>query len=212
MQVVTYSSSASDTFPVSNTFVITAEKKAIVDLGSRSIAAQLPFGEMCCIILTHAHYDHTAALDSLNLSQATAIMMHEDDAQARNTTASASHFFGAQAPQFSVGMQLKDDTTIDLDDVSLRVIHTPGHTRGSICLYEQQSKSLFSGDTVFPYGSIGRTDLPGGSARDLVNSIKKLTELDVTTLYPGHGPVTADNVNGQIRQSLNFARSAERFG
>ncbi len=207
MHVVSYSSP-----PASNTFLINAEKKAIIDLGSRSFVAQLPLGEVCCIILTHAHYDHTAALDSLNLSQRTAVMMHEDDAQARDTKVSASHFFGARAPQFSVNTLLKDNTDIDLGDVSLRVIHTPGHTPGSICLYEPLSKSLFSGDTVFPYGSIGRTDLPGGSARDLVTSITKLTELDVTTLYPGHGPVTADNVNGQIRQSLNFARSAERFG
>ncbi len=207
MQVATYSFP-----PASNTFLITAQKKAIVDLGTRSIAAQLPLGEVCCIILTHAHYDHTAALDSVDLTTATAIMMHEDDAQARGTKVSASHFFGAPAPQFSVDVRLKDGENIDLGDVSLRVVHTPGHTPGSICLYELQSKSLFSGDTVFPYGSIGRTDLPGGSSRDLVTSIKKLTELDVATLYPGHGPVTADNVNEQIRQSLNLARSAERFG
>ena len=206
MHVATYSFP-----PASNTFLITAQKKAIVDLGTRSIAALVPLGDVCCIILTHAHYDHTAALDSLDLTEATAIMMHEDDAQAKDKV-SASHFFGAEAPQFRVDVRLKDNEHIDLGDVSLRVIHTPGHTRGSICLYEPESKSLFSGDTVFPYGSIGRTDLPGGSARDLVTSIKKLTELDVATLYPGHGPVTADNVNGQIRQSLNLARSAERFG
>ncbi len=207
MQVATYTCP-----PASNTFLITAEKKAIVDLGIHSIAAQLPLGDVCYIILTHAHYDHTAALDSLDVPTGTAIMMHEDDAQARDTTVSASHVFGAPAPRFSVNVQLKDNENIDLGDVSLRVIHTPGHTPGSICLYEPESKSLFSGDTVFPYGSIGRTDLPGGSAHAIVTSIQKLTELDVATLYPGHGPVTADNVNGQIRQSLNLARSAERFG
>ncbi len=207
MHVVTYSAP-----PASNTFLIAAEKKAVVDLGSRSIAAQLPLSEVCCIILTHAHYDHTAALDSLHLPKGTAILMHEEDAYARDTTVSASHVFGAQAPHFSVDTPLKDNAIIDLGDVTLRVIHTPGHTPGGICLYEPQSKSLFSGDTVFPYGSIGRTDLPGGSARHIVTSIKKLTELDVAILYPGHGPVTSDNVNGQIRQSLNFARSAERFG
>ncbi len=206
MHVVTYSAP-----PASNTFLIAAEKKAIIDLGSRSVAAQLPLSEVCCIILTHAHYDHTAALDSLHLPKGTAILMHEDDAHARGTSVSASHFFGAQAPRFSVDVRLHDNETIDLGDLSLRVIHTPGHTPGSICLYEPESKGLFSGDTVFPYGSIGRTDLPGGSARDIVTSITKLTELDVATLYPGHGPVTADNVNGQIRQSLTLARSAERF-
>lgn len=82
---------------------------------------------------------------------------------------------------------LTDGAKIDLGDSTLRVIHTPGHTPGSICLYEAQSKSLFSGDTVFPYGSVGRTDLPGGSSRDLIRSISRLVKLDVSVLYPGHG-------------------------
>jgi len=91
------------------------------------------------------------------------------------------------------------------------VIHTPGHTPGSICLHEVQSKSLFSGDTIFPQGSIGRTDLPGGSPQDIVRSISKIAQLDITTLYPGHGAVTADNVNEQIKQSLMLARAIQSF-
>ena len=89
------------------------------------------------------------------------------------------------------------------------MIHTPGHTPGSICLYEAQSKSLFSGDTVFPYGSVGRTDLPGGSSRDLIRSISRLVKLDVSVLYPGHGEVTSNNVNEQIKQSLELAKATE---
>ncbi len=207
MQVATYSFP-----PAGNTFLIKTEREAIVDLGSRSIAAQLPLDEACYIILTHVHYDHTAALDSLALPHGTVIMMHEADARARESNISASQVFGARTPRFDVDVLLKDNMNIDLGDVSLRVIHTPGHTPGSICLYEPRSKSLFSGVTIFPYGSIGRTDLPGGSSRAIVDSISKLTELDITTLYPGHGPTTADNVNGQIRQSLNLARSVQRFG
>ncbi len=206
MQVATYSSVFA-----SNTFLIEAERQGIVDLGSRDVAAQLPISEACCIILTHVHYDHTAALDLLDLPKGTVIMMHEADTQARERDISASQFFGARAPRFNVDILLKDNMKIDLGDVSLRVIHTPGHTPGSICLYEPRSKSLFSGDTVFPYGGIGRTDLPGGSSHDILHSISKLAQIDVTTLYPGHGPTTADNVNAQIKQSLNLARSAERF-
>lgn len=206
MRVATYSS-----LSVSNTFLIEAEKEAIVDLGSRQVAAQLPMSEACCIILTHVHYDHTAALDLLDLPKGTVIMMHEADAQARESNISASQVFGARTPRFNVDILLKDNMKIDLGDISLHVIHTPGHTPGSICLYEPRSKSLFSGDTVFPYGGIGRTDLPGGSSHGILHSISKLARLDVTTLYPGHGPTTADDVNGQIKQSLNLARSAERF-
>lgn len=172
-------------------------------------AKQLPLDEACCIILTHLHYDHTAALDGLKLSGKTVVMMHEADAKAIGTSASAAHFFGARAPKFHVDTVLTDGAEIDLGDSTLRVIHTPGHTPGSICLYEVQSKSLFSGDTVFPYGSIGRTDLPGGSSRDLIRSISRLVTLDVSVLYPGHREVTANNVNEQIKQSLKLAKAAE---
>ena len=117
-------------------------------------------------------------------------------------------FFGAHAPKFRVDTVLTDGDKIDLGDSTLRVIHTPGHTPGSICLYEAQSKSLFSGDTVFPYGSVGRTDLPGGSSRNLIRSISRLVTLDVSVLYPGHGEVTANNVNEQIKQSLKLTKAA----
>ena len=193
----------------SNTFWLSARKNAVVDLGSVMTAKQLPLDEACCIILTHLHYDHTAALDGLKLSGKTVVMMHEADAKAIGTSASAAHFFGARAPKFHVDTVLTDGAEIDLGDSTLRVIHTPGHTPGSICLYEVQSKSLFSGDTVFPYGSIGRTDLPGGSSRDLIRSISRLVTLDVSVLYPGHGEVTANNVNEQIKQSLKLAKAAE---
>ncbi|MGZ4853044.1 MAG: MBL fold metallo-hydrolase [Halobacteriota archaeon] len=193
----------------SNTFWLSARKNAVVDLGSVITAKQLPLDEACCIILTHLHYDHTAALDGLKLSGKTVVMMHEADAKAIGTSASAAHFFGARAPKFRVDTVLTDGAEIDLGDTTLRVIHTPGHTPGSICLYEVQSKSLFSGDTVFPYGSIGRTDLPGGSSRDLIRSISRLVTLDVRVLYPGHGEVTANNVNEQIKQSLKLAKAAE---
>jgi hydroxyacylglutathione hydrolase len=193
----------------SNTFWLISEQKAIVDLGSLTTAQQLPLDEACCIILTHSHYDHTAALDQLRLPASTKIMMHEADAKARGTSASAANFFGACAPRFHVDTLLKDGTRINLGDSVLRVIHTPGHTPGSICLYEDHSKSLFSGDTVFPYGGIGRTDLLGGSSHDLVRSISRLAKLEVRVLYPGHGKVTTDNVNEQIRQSLKFAKANE---
>ncbi|MGZ4926412.1 MAG: MBL fold metallo-hydrolase [Halobacteriota archaeon] len=193
----------------SNTFWLSARKNAVVDLGSVITAKQLPLDEACCIILTHLHYDHTAALDGLKLSGKTVVMMHEADAKAIGTSASAAHFFGARAPKFRVDTVLTDGAEIDLGDTTLRVIHTPGHTPGSICLYEVQSKSLFSGDTVFPYGSIGRTDLPGGSSRHLIRSISRLVALDVSVLYPGHGEVTANNVNEQIKQSLKLAKAAE---
>jgi glyoxylase-like metal-dependent hydrolase (beta-lactamase superfamily II) len=193
----------------SNTFWLIAEQKAIIDLGSLTTAKQLPLDEACCVILTHLHYDHTAALDQLKFARSTKVMMHEADAKAIGTGASAAHFFNARAPRFHVDTLLRDGTEIDLGDSILHVIHTPGHTPGSICLYEADSKSLFSGDTIFPYGGIGRTDLPGGSSLDLIRSISRLAKLEVSVLYPGHGEVSAKNVNEQIKQSLKFAKAIE---
>jgi glyoxylase-like metal-dependent hydrolase (beta-lactamase superfamily II) len=69
-------------------------------------------------------------------------------------------------------------------------------------LYEPKTKSLFSGDTVFPYGGVGRTDFPEGSLKEMIKSLELLSKLDVKILYPGHGKVTDDDVNRQIKESL----------
>ena len=87
------------------------------------------------------------------------------------------------------------------------VLHTPGHSPGGICLYEPMARVLFSGDTVFPQGNIGRTDLFAGCDADLIRSIERLTALDVEVLYPGHMEVVSGDVGRQIQASLRFARS-----
>lgn len=69
----------------------------------------------------------------------------------------------------------------------LEVVHTPGHTPGSICLYHREKRLLFSGDTIFPEGSFGRYDLPGGDLAALRQSVEALSRLEVKELYPGHG-------------------------
>ncbi len=90
-----------------------------------------------------------------------------------------------------VDTYLKDGDSVDLGGVSLEVFHTPGHTRGSICLYEPVSKSLFTGDTVF-VDSIGRYDFVGGDYDSLRKSVERLVHLvgkqGVERIYPGHGP------------------------
>jgi glyoxylase-like metal-dependent hydrolase (beta-lactamase superfamily II) len=74
-------------------------------------------------------------------------------------------------------------------------------------LYEPKTKSLFSGDTVFPYGGVGRTDFPEGSLKEMKKSLERLSKLDVKILYPGHGEVTSDDMNRQIRNSLKLTQS-----
>jgi hydroxyacylglutathione hydrolase len=159
------------------------------------------------IILTHCHFDHSGGAGVVAEVTGARIAIHEDDAALLNNShASAAQLFGEKAPSISPDILLRGGEIFD----ELLVIHTPGHTPGSICLYNADSKTLFSGDTVFPDGSFGRTDLYGGSASRLIESIKKLTLLDVSVMYPGHGDIVKNNASEQIRMSLMMASQYSR--
>lgn len=159
------------------------------------------------IILTHCHFDHTVAASAIADRTGAKIAIHEQDAQLLDDDyATVSVLFGEHAPQITPDMLLFGGETFESKDSVLKVIHTPGHTPGSICLYESKTESLFSGDTVFPDGGIGRYDL-GGDISHLAHSIELLTTLGVTVLYPGHLDVTDVDVSSQIRSSLAYARS-----
>jgi glyoxylase-like metal-dependent hydrolase (beta-lactamase superfamily II) len=81
------------------------------------------------------------------------------------------------------------------------VIHTPGHTKGGICLWD--GESLISGDTIFAGGGVGRMDI-GGDYNDMKNSVRRLTELDIKNIYPGHGPIVENNGKEHIRMSYSL--------
>ncbi len=154
------------------------------------------------IILTHCHYDHSGGAGVVAEATGARIAIHKDDAPLlQNARASASELFGMKAPRVVPDILLKGGELLG----GLLVIHTPGHTPGGICLYDAGSKSLFSGDTVFQDGSFGRTDLYGGNASKLIESIKKLTQLDVSVMYPGHGDIVIKDASEQIRMSLLMA-------
>lgn len=137
------------------------------------------------IVNTHGHIDHMKANHALKLP----VYVHEEDAEMirfpeKNMMVS---FFGTFAPVEPARL-LKDGDSIELDEIVFHVIHTPGHTRGGICLLAD--KILFSGDTLFRDG-IGRTDFPGASSRDISVSLEKLSLLAKdTVVYPGHGGQT----------------------
>jgi glyoxylase-like metal-dependent hydrolase (beta-lactamase superfamily II) len=95
---------------------------------------------------------------------------------------------------FEVSKRLKDGDVIETEDYRLEVLHTPGHTNGSICLYDEAKKIIFSGDTFFIEG-IGRTDLPSGDMEALKKSLKRLASLDIEKVYPGHGEVGKCDIN-----------------
>ena len=142
------------------------------------------------IVNTHGHWDHIGAVDFLRDELAVGLAIHADDASmltaTREEMAAYSVFAGGKRP---AEILLKDGDTISFGNSSLKVIHTPGHTKGGICLYG--GGCLFSGDTLFA-GSVGRTDFPGGDYRAILHSVNVQLEQvdDDTRVFPGHGPAT----------------------
>jgi len=138
------------------------------------------------IVLTHGHYDHCLGSLELKLNFNIPIFLHQADLFLyKKSDRSAKHFSKINTPPMPNADQfLKDGDIIDFGESKLQVIHTPGHTPGSVCLYS--NPHLFTGDTLFTNG-VGRTDLSYSSKLDLDHSLKLLKKLpDTTIIYPGH--------------------------
>ncbi len=138
------------------------------------------------IVNTHGHADHIAANDAFDLP----VSIHDADADCLTDPArNLSSMFAAPLSFRPAARRLADGDEIPVGDIILRVVHTPGHTPGGICLIDDRDAIAFTGDTLFRDG-YGRTDLPGGDETALFASIEnKLFVLpDATIIYPGHGP------------------------
>jgi hydroxyacylglutathione hydrolase len=142
--------------------------------------------EIKIIVLTHGHSDHIAALRDIQEKTGAEVAIHREDADFLETSSQFGISYRTPHPPDRL---LREGDTIDIGGMSFTVIHTPGHTPGSICLLS--GKKVFTGDTLF-YKGIGTTLMPGSSRRQLLESIKtRLMVLpDDTIVYPGHGRET----------------------
>jgi glyoxylase-like metal-dependent hydrolase (beta-lactamase superfamily II) len=179
----------------SNIFAFTEDGDiSLVDTGSgiapNEVAPQLEqlslrIEKISKAVMTHGHIDHIGGLTEIVEHCSPRVLVHQNDSEALSSLRIKS-----------IGY-LNEGDTIRLGRRELKVLHTPGHTEGSICLYDKEL--ILTGDTVFPGGYFGRTDLPSGDWRKLVDSLDRLSRLDVRVMLPGHGEPLLSDASSHLR-------------
>src|SRR5690242_10409296 len=155
------------------------------------------------IAITHAHIDHVGGAMKLRAATGAPILLNQNDYALLKMLDEQAAWIGMASPgKVEIDQSLGQADTVKAGSLIADVIHTPGHTEGSVCLYFAGEKKLIAGDTLFA-GSIGRTDLPGGSMQKILRSLqdKVLALPDETIVVPGHGPLTTI---GEERESNPF--------
>ncbi len=180
-----------------NFYVVTDEKTGesfAVDTGAdyAELEPLMKNKKIKYILLTHGHYDHIFGTAQAKRNTGAEVVIGYKDAECltdETLSRAGLHFPGVQEP-VRADILVKDGDELRVGSIRIKVLETPGHTRGSVCFILPEQRVIFSGDTLF-YQSIGRTDFPGSSFSDMENSLFKLRTLDGDyKVYPGHGMST----------------------
>lgn len=213
----------SQSFDSNITFLRSGDHHILIDTGTglytsnlernlRNIDSSLE--SITDIILTHSHIDHIGGIIPILETISPKIYLHRAEAEPINRgdmSQTLSDTFGVDLPPMKIEGILEEGVHLDFGNLKMEVFHTPGHSLGSICLMIEGTGILVTGDTLFPGGSFGRVDFPTGNARKLVESLKRISEMEFEIGIPGHMNVMKYNAKKSALASYQMAKSMFRI-